>query len=91
MSVEKLKGIEKDMMNMKKDNGADKLGILEKEILSLRTDHEKNSKEVKALSTEVKFVDSNIKKESSNNKSEISSISKSIKGREQFDILSFYF
>jgi prefoldin subunit 5 len=80
-SVEGFKTAEKALMDMKNSAGADKLGTLEKEILSLRADHEKSSKELKALSTEVKFVDSNLKKESGSTKSEISSVSKSIKGR----------
>jgi predicted nucleic acid-binding Zn-ribbon protein len=77
-SVDAFKKIEQDLMNMKNSTAADKL---EKEVLSLRADHEKCFKELKALSTEVKFVDSSLKKESSNTKSEITSVSKSIKGR----------
>jgi hypothetical protein len=80
-SLEKLKGIETDIVKMKKDDAGDKLSTLEKEILSLRVDHEKSLKEVKSLSTEVKFFDSSIKKETANSKSELNSLTKSIKGK----------
>ena len=88
-SLEKLKGLEKDLLNIKKDGAADKLSVVEKEILSLRVDYEKCLKEVKSLSTEVKFIDSNIKKDASGSKSEFSSLSKTIKGKEQFSPFEF--
>jgi len=83
--LEKLKEFEKDIINMKKDSALDKISLIEKEMLSLRVDHEKSLKEVKSLSTEVKFIDSNIKKESSSNKSEITTVTKSLKGKEKFN------
>ncbi len=92
-SLEKLKEFEKDILNVKKDNGSEKISVIEKEMLSLRVDHEKSLKEVKALSTELKFIDSNNKKESSNSKSEISTLSKSFKGMKKLNTrrLSYHY
>jgi len=81
--VEKLQGLEKDLDIMKKEKPLDKFTSIEKDVSSLRADHEKLNKDVKGLSTEVKYVDSTLKKESTNTKTEISSVTKTVKGFEK--------
>ena len=81
--VEKLAMLEKEFEQIKRDKTADKFTSIEKDVASLRADHEKLNKDVKSLSTEVKYVDSSIKKEAANTKNEMSSFSKTIKDFEK--------
>jgi chromosome segregation ATPase len=77
--ADKIKILENDLNVVKKDKSIDKLATVEKDITSLRADHEKLSKDVKTVSTEVKFFDSTLKKEAASTKTEFSTISKTVK------------
>ena len=78
-AVDKMKSLENEIDMIKKTNSPDKLISVEKDILSLRADHEKLSKDSKGVSTEVKYFDSTLKKEAEKTKTEFISISKSVK------------
>ena len=78
-AVDKMKSLENEIDMIKKTNSPDKLISVEKDILSLRADHEKLSKDSKGVSTEVKYFDSTLKKEAEKTKTEFNSISKSVK------------
>ena len=78
-AVEKIQNLEKNFEVMRNEKPLEKFTSIEKDISSLRADHEKLGKDLKATSTEVKYVDSSLKKDSANTKSEISTFSKSLK------------
>jgi len=81
--IEKIQSLEKDLEVLKKEKYVDKFTSVEKDISSLRADHEKLSKDVKGVTTEVKYVDSSLKKETTNTKNEIGAFSKTLKGFEK--------
>ena len=81
--LDKLQMLEKEFEEIKKQKNHDKFTSIEKDVASLRADHEKLNKDVKGLSTEVKYVDSTIKKDSANTKSEIGSFTKMVKDFEK--------
>ena len=78
-AVDKMKSLENEIDMIKKTNSPDKLISVEKDILSLRADHEKLSKDSKGVSTEVKYFDSTLKKEAEKTKTDFNSMSKSVK------------
>merc|ERR1711971_229819 len=82
-ALDKMKSLENEIEMIKKTNSPDKLISVERDILSLRADHEKLSKDSKGVSTEVKYFDSTLKKETEKTKTEFNSISKSVKDVEK--------
>merc|ERR1712110_1177054 len=74
--LDKLQMLEKEFEEIKKEKNHDKFTSIEKDVASLRADHEK-------LKKEVKYVDSTVKKDSANTKGEIGSFTKTVKDFEK--------